>query len=73
MFSSDQPEWNLEDNSFNFNLIKHFFATSVLSSIQVETNRDVTHWFVNFRFEAERFEFDQCHLGSLEPDVNIFG
>ena len=34
---------------------------------------DVTHWFVDFYFEASSFDFGRRHLGFMEPEVTIFG
>ena len=34
--------------------------------------RDVTHWFVDCRFEASSLDFGR-HLIFLEPEVIIFG
>ena len=30
---------------------------------------EITHWFVNCRFEAASLDFDRRHLGFSEPEV----
>ena len=35
--------------------------------------RHVTHWFVDYVFEALSLDFGRGHVGFLEPEVTIFG
>ena len=38
----------------------------------VHSIRDITHWFVDFHFEASSSHFGHRHLRFSEPEVTIF-